>query len=47
MRVVEVGQYFVTKDTGDFRQFQSVRLSRTPFHETTELLNQKDGFKET
>ena len=24
MRVVEAGQYFVTKDTGDFRQFQSV-----------------------
>ena len=24
MRVVQVGQYFVTKDTGDFRQFQSV-----------------------
>ena len=24
MRVVEVGQYFVTKDTGDFKQFQSV-----------------------
>ena len=24
MRGVEVGQYFVTKDTGDFRQFQSV-----------------------
>ena len=24
MSVVEVGQYFVTKDTGDFRQFQSV-----------------------
>ena len=24
MRVVEVGQHFVTKDTGDFRQFQSV-----------------------
>ena len=24
MRVVEVGQYYVTKDTGDFRQFQSV-----------------------
>ena len=23
-RVVEVGQYFVTKDTGDFRQFRSV-----------------------
>ena len=24
IRVVEVGQYFVTKDTGDFRQFNSV-----------------------
>ena len=24
MRVVEIGQYFVTKDTGDFRQFRSV-----------------------
>ena len=24
MRVVVIGQYFVTKDTGDFRQFQSV-----------------------
>ena len=24
LRVVVVGQYFVTKDTGDFRQFQSV-----------------------
>ena len=24
LRVVEVGQYFVTKDTGDFRQFHSV-----------------------
>ena len=24
MRIVEVGQYFVTKDTGDLRQFRSV-----------------------
>ena len=24
MRIVEIGQYFVTKDVGDFRQFQSV-----------------------
>ena len=24
MRVVEVGQYFITMDTGDFRQFRSV-----------------------
>ena len=28
MRIVEVGQYFMTKDTGDFRQFQSVGMSR-------------------
>ena len=39
MRVVEVGQYFVTRDTGDFRQFRSVA-------EMIQLLNQKDGFKE-
>ena len=26
--VVEEGQYFVTKDTGDFRQFRAVGLSR-------------------
>ena len=24
LRVVEVGQYFITKDTGDYRQFRSV-----------------------
>ena len=24
MRIVEVGQYFMTKDTGDFRQFRSM-----------------------
>ena len=24
MRIVQVGQYFMTKDTGDFRQFRSV-----------------------
>ena len=24
VRVVEVGQYFMTKDTGDFRQFHPV-----------------------
>ena len=24
IHVVEVGQYFMTKDTGDFRQFRSV-----------------------
>ena len=31
MRVVEVGQYFVTKDTGDFRQFQSVACCEYTF----------------
>ena len=44
MRVVEVGQYFVTKDTGDFRQFQSVACRE--FHEMISLLNQKGGSKE-
>ena len=45
MRVVEVGQYFVTRDTGDFRQFQSVVCREYTFHETTKLLNQKGGSK--
>ena len=31
MRVVEVGQYFVTKDTGDFGQFQSVACREYTF----------------
>ena len=31
MRVVEVGQYFVTKDTGDFRQFQPVACCENTF----------------
>ena len=30
MRVVKVGQYFVTKDTGDFRQFHSVACREYP-----------------
>ena len=38
MRVVEVGQYFMTKDTCDFRQL---------FLETIQLHNQKDGSRET
>ena len=46
MRVVEVGQYFVTRDTSDFRQFQQWLVANTPFHETTKLLNQKGGSKE-
>ena len=48
MRIVEVGQYFMTKDTGDFRQFRSVACREyTLFPETIQLHNQKDGFKET
>ena len=32
MRVVEVGQYFMTKDTGDFRQFRSVACREYTLH---------------
>ena len=39
MRVVEVGQYFVTN-------FNQWLVANTPFHETINLLNQKDGFKD-
>ena len=41
MRVVEVGQYFVTRDVGKFQQ--PVVVANTLFHETTKLLNQKGG----
>ena len=37
IHVVEVGQYFITKDNGDFGQFHTV----TCHH------NQEDGFRET
>ena len=32
MRVVEVGQYFMTKDIGDFRQFRSVACREYTLH---------------
>ena len=32
IRVVEVGQYFMTKDTGDFRQFRSVACREYTVH---------------
>ena len=32
MRIVEVGQYFMTKDTGDFRQFRSVACREYTLH---------------
>ena len=48
MRVVEVGQYLVTKDAGDLRQFRSVACREyTLPQETIQLHKQKDGFKET
>ena len=48
MCVVEVGQYFVTKDTGSLRQFRSVACREyTLYLEMIQLQQQKDGFKET
>ena len=47
LRVVEVGQYFMTKDTSDFRDFVQWLVVNTLFFETIQLRNQKDGFKET
>ena len=41
VHVVEVGQYFVTKDTGDFRQFRSVLVVNTLFQEMMDHHNQK------
>ena len=47
MRVDEVGQNFVTKDTGDLDNINQWLVANTPFTETIQLHNQKDGFKET
>ena len=44
MSVVEVGQYFVTRDAGEFQQQWLV--ANTPFHEMIQLLNQKGGSEE-
>ena len=47
-RIVEVGQYFVTKDTGNSKTISFSGLSRThSFLERIQLHKQKDGFKET
>ena len=47
VRVVEAGQYFVTKDTSDSRQFNfSGLVANILYQETIQLLNRKDGFKE-
>ena len=47
IRVVEVGQNFMTKDTGVFKQFRSIACRETLFLEMMQIHNQKDGFKET
>ena len=44
VHVVEVEQYFMTKDTGDFRQWL---VANTLFHEMMDHHNQDDGFRET
>ena len=41
MHVVEVGQYFMTKDTGDFRQFRVVACHEYTLPETIQLHNQR------
>ena len=46
MRVVEVGQYFVTRTLVILDNFTQWLVANTPFLETIELLNQKAGFKE-
>ena len=46
MRVVEAGQYFVTKDSSDFRQFDSVACREYTLPRDDPALNIKDGFKE-
>ena len=47
MSIVEVGQYFITKDTGDFDNFVQWLVVNTLFLEMVQLLNQKGGSKET
>ena len=36
VHVVEVGQYFMTKDTGDFRQFRAVACREYTLHQDDE-----------
>ena len=47
MHVVEVGQYFATKDTVILDNFAQCLVPNTLFLEMIQLLNLKDGFKET
>ena len=45
MRVVEVGQYFVTRILVIVDNFNQWLVANTPFHETTKLPNHKGGSK--
>ena len=49
LNVVEIGQYFMTKDTADLSQFTDVQwpVVNTPFQEKIQHHNRKDGFKGT
>ena len=45
LNIVEIGQYFMTKDTGDFLNFMQWPVVNTLFQEKKEHHNQKDGSK--
>ena len=47
MSVVEVGQYFVTRNASEFLLKNSSLVANTHFLETIQLLNQKGGSEET
>ena len=47
LNVVEIGQYFMTKDTAVFHSFMQWLVVNTLFHEMMNCHNQKDGSKET
>ena len=46
LNVVENGQYFMTKDTGDLTQFMQWPVVNILFQETNQHHNQEDGSKE-
>ena len=46
MRVVEIGQHFVTKDIGDLVNFAQWLVANTLFPEMMNHHKQKDGLKE-
>ena len=45
LSVVEIGQYFMTKDNGE--QFYAMAVVNTLFQETMDHHNRKDGFRKT